>query len=439
MLKFKNLSRLIFFILFSIKLLTYFDFQNRFMLRFGMSSSFLQRGPPPPPPWRATCQTAYNFYSNMNTFISKTENIKSLYQDEIVNSLKRIKEPDYRANQLINWIYKNYVDSWDEMTNLPIALRKKLSEMFTLYSSKLVKVQCSDDLTRKFLWQLEDGEFVENVLIPANPALYGEPYDRMTLCVSTQVGCAYKCKFCASGLGGFKRNLNAGEIVEQILAVERWAISEKLPELEKKKRIINNIVFMGMGEPLANYENLIRAIKIINAPLGCNIGARKITISTCGLVPVIRKLAAEKLQLRLAISLHAATNDVRSKLMPINKKYPIEKLMEALRFYKMNKSGMISFEYILIEGVNDSLEQAEKLTKLAKLLKAKINLIPCNKVDGLDFHSPADTVQKQFLNVLKRNGITATLRKEKGSNIDAACGQLRLKTESEIKQNIIKT
>ena len=227
--------------------------------------------------------------------------------------------------------------------------------------------------------------------------------------------------------------------MEQILAVERWAINEKLPELENKKRLINNIVFMGMGEPLANYENLIRAIKIINAQWGCNIGARKITISTCGLVPEIRQLATEKLQLRLAISLHAATNDVRSKLMPINKKYPLENLMEALRFYRMNKSGMITFEYILIEGVNDSSEQAAKLAKLAKPLRTKVNLIPCNKVEGLDFHSPSETVQKQFLNVLKRNGVTATLRKEKGANIDAACGQLRLKTESEIKHNTIKT
>jgi 23S rRNA (adenine2503-C2)-methyltransferase len=260
------------------------------------------------------------------------------------------------------------------------------------------------------------------------------------LCVSTQVGCAYKCKFCASGLNGFVRNLGAGEIVEQILAAERWAISENLNQNSSAKsrdRIISNIVFMGMGEPFANYDNLLRAIKIINSEWGCNIGARKMTISTCGLAPEIKRFAAENIQVRLAISLHGATNEVRSKLMPINKKYPLEQLIEALRFYKQNKSGMITFEYILIEGVNDSPQDAERLASIAKPLFAKVNLIPYNKVEGLDYKPSPLNIQKQFLNILKRRGVAATLRREKGGDIDAACGQLRLKTESTLKQDLI--
>jgi len=367
--------------------------------------------------------------------------IKSLYRDEITYFLEKENQPRYRADQIINWIYRHYASGWSEMSNLSLELRKKLPEIFNLYTSKLIKLQCAADSTRKFLWQLEDGSFVETVLIPANPALYGESSDRMTLCVSTQVGCAYRCKFCASGLNGFVRNLGAGEIVEQLLATERWAISEKLNQntsaTTARDRVISNVVFMGMGEPFANYDNLLRAIKIINSEWGCNIGARKMTISTCGLAPEIRRFAAENMQVRLAISLHGATDEVRSKLMPVNKKYPLAQLIEALRFYKQNKSGMITFEYILIEGVNDSPEQAERLASIAKPLFAKVNLIPYNKVEGLDYKPSPLNVQKQFLNILKRRGIAATMRREKGGEIDAACGQLRLRTESALKQSSI--
>ncbi|MGB9602166.1 MAG: 23S rRNA (adenine(2503)-C(2))-methyltransferase RlmN [Limisphaerales bacterium] len=376
----------------------------------------------------------------MDTQKNVVPDIKSLYRDEIIYYLEKQNQPRYRADQILNWIYRHYASEWSQMSNLSIELRKKLPEIFKLYTSKLVKVQSAADSTRKFLWQLEDGSFVESVLIPANPALYGESSDRMTLCVSTQVGCAYKCKFCASGLNGFVRNLGAGEIVEQILAAERWAISENLNQNSSAKsrdRIISNIVFMGMGEPFANYDNLLRAIKIINSEWGCNIGARKMTISTCGLAPEIKRFAAENIQVRLAISLHGATNEVRSKLMPINKKYPLEQLIEALRFYKQNKSGMITFEYILIEGVNDSPQDAERLASIAKPLFAKVNLIPYNKVEGLDYKPSPLNIQKQFLNILKRRGVAATLRREKGGDIDAACGQLRLKTESTLKQDLI--
>jgi 23S rRNA (adenine2503-C2)-methyltransferase len=259
------------------------------------------------------------------------------------------------------------------------------------------------------------------VLIPANPALYGETSDRHTLCVSTQVGCAYGCKFCASGLEGWKRNLEPSEIVEQVLAIERDAGSAD--------RLVNNLVIMGMGEPLANYDNLLKALTILNAPWGGNIGARKITISTSGLVPQIRKLADEPLQFRLAISLHGATDEVRGKIMPVNKKYPLKELAAAGDYYQKQKGRMLTFEYILIAGVNDSLDQVEPLARLARKLHAKVNLIPYNKVEGLSWERPSEDVQEQFLKGLEARHITATLRREKGHDIDAACGQLRLRTE----------
>lgn len=358
-------------------------------------------------------------------------NIKSLLREEVVDIVKRANEPEYRANQILEWLYAKRCSSWMEMTNLPLKLRERFSNEYDLSLPELVNVQTASDSTRKFLWKLRDNSFIESVLIPANPALYGEPSDRLTLCISTQVGCAYKCRFCASGLLGLKRNLSVDEIVDQVIAVEKWGQQNLLSQnqIQKKEKIISNIVFMGMGEPLANYDNLLRAIKILNAPWGCNIGARKITISTCGLVPQIRRLAAEKMQLRLSVSLHGATNEVRSLLMPVNKKYPLEELIDACRFYNESKKGMITFEYILIEGVNDSEEQAEKLASLIKPLRAKVNVIPYNRVDGLQYFPPAEDVQIKFLKTLKRRGIVATLRKEKGGDIDAACGQLRLKTE----------
>ena len=244
--------------------------------------------------------------------------------------------------------------------------------------------------------------------------------DRRTICVSTQVGCAYGCKFCASGLEGFSRNLSANEIVDQLIAVER-ATGEK----------IDNIVFMGMGEPLANLENVLRAIQIINAEWGLGIGARHITISTSGLAPQIRKLAEEPLQIRLAISLHGATDEVRNRIMPINRRYNIETLLSACDYYSAHKKQRLTFEYILIAGVNDSDEQARLLSRHARRLSAKVNLIPYNNVSGLTWTRPSEKRQEKFLSILRAQGNPATLRREKGHDIDAACGQLRLQTERE--------
>ncbi|MCD6051570.1 MAG: rRNA (adenine2503-C2)-methyltransferase [Verrucomicrobia bacterium] len=368
--------------------------------------------------------------------------IKSLNRDEIAAKFVELNEPAYRVDQLLNWLYVRRAPSWDAMTNLPKALRAKLAEVFTLNTHKISRKQGSRDTTQKFLWQLQDGALIESVLIPANPSLYGERSDRHTLCVSTQVGCAYGCKFCASGLEGWKRNLRPDEIVEQIIATERWHDDqpeemEKVDGTLKADRMVNNLVIMGMGEPLSNYDNLLKALRLLNAPWGGGIGARKITISTSGLAPQIRKLADEPEQFRLAISLHGATDEVRSRIMPVNKKYPVAELAAACDYYQNRKSKMITLEYILIAGVNDMLSETKPLAALAKRLHAKVNLIPYNKVDGLEWVRPEEEAQEAFLAALEEQDVIATLRREKGHDIDAACGQLRLKTERELRpQNV---
>ena len=345
---------------------------------------------------------------------SPKSDIRSLQLDE----LRSVAQPSYRARQITDWLYKKRVNSFAEMTDLPQVLRAKLADDFSFDRIEVVRVLGSADTTRKFLFRLSDGNLIESVLIPASPALYGSPSDRRTICLSTQVGCAYGCKFCASGLDGWKRNLRPNEIVNQIIAVER----------ENEERI-DNIVFMGMGEPLANYNNVMGAIQIINAPWGIGIGARHITISTSGLVPQIRKLAQQPLQIRLAVSLHGATDDVRSGIMPVNRKYNLSALLEACRYFTSRKKQRITFEYILIAEVNDSDKQARELAKHAHALDAKLNLIPYNNVEGLDWVRPSPGRQKRFLAVLRAAGVRATLRREKGDDIAAACGQLRLQTE----------
>jgi 23S rRNA (adenine2503-C2)-methyltransferase len=371
--------------------------------------------------------------------------VRSLSLEELQRQFALWKQPAYRVSQLLCWLYERRVTTWDAMTNLPAGLRRQLGDTYSLYSTTLVKKTGTEGLTQKFLWRLNDGDMIESVLIPASPGLYGDASDRHTLCVSTQVGCAYGCRFCASGLDGWKRNLRPEEIVGQVLATERWHATQQhaardandpanktqhaSPPSPPSQRLINNLVIMGMGEPLANYENLIQALKILNAPWGGKIGARKITISTSGLAPQIRRLAAEPLQFRLAISLHGATDEVRGKIMPVNKKYPLNELAAAAEYYQQKRGRMITFEYILIAGVNDHLSQVKPLAQLAQRLHAKVNLIPYNTVEGLPWTRPSEDVQDAFLAALKRENVTATLRREKGHEIDAACGQLRLKTQ----------
>jgi 23S rRNA (adenine2503-C2)-methyltransferase len=367
--------------------------------------------------------------------------VKSLLRCELETQFAEWHQPVYRVTQLLEWLYTRRVTSWDAMANLPKTLREKLAARFSFQTLELIRRQGSHGATQKFLWKMGDNQLIESVLIPASPALYGDASDRHTLCISTQVGCAYGCKFCASGLNGWKRNLAPNEIVEQVLAVERILSSSFSSSSSKEKtiartrtttRMIDNLVIMGMGEPLANYDNLLKALRILNAPWGGGIGARKITISTSGLAPQIRKLAGEPEQFRLAVSLHGATDEVRNKIMPVNHKYPLKELTAALEYYQSKKDRMITFEYILIAGVNDSPDQARPLAALARRLFAKVNLIPYNKVEGLSWEQPSREVQGKFLAALKKQKIAATLRREKGHDIDAACGQLRFKTEREL-------
>ena len=406
--------------------------------------------------------------------------IRSQAAEELEVRFQAWGQPAYRVAQLLEWLYVHRATDWEAMTNLPRALRDELRQHYSLTALELIRKQGARDATQKFLWRLSDHSLIESVLIPANPALYGEASDRHTLCVSTQVGCAYGCKFCASGLDGWKRNLRVEEIVGQVLAVERWNESEGRgargegrgikvqgqgtgsgghdPEsgldnhasrithhvsrfthhvspdpqpstLNPQSRLVSNLVIMGMGEPLANYENLLKALKILNAPWGGGIGARKITISTSGLAPQIRELAEEPLQFRLAISLHGATDGTRNKIMPVNRKYPLRELTAACEYYQQKRGRMITFEYVLIAGVNDGLDQVKPLAALARRLKAKVNLIPYNRVEGLRWERPGEAAQEAFLKALEKSKVSATLRREKGGDIDAACGQLRLKTE----------
>lgn len=348
--------------------------------------------------------------------------IKSLLLSELQEKLREFAEPSYRAGQIMNWLYEKRASGFEEMSDLPQALRARLAENFSMGKLGVVRVLGSRDTTRKFLFRLEDGKLIESVLIPASPALYGQKSDRRTACVSTQVGCAYGCRFCASGLDGFSRNLRANEIVDQIMAIESHVGGSER---------IDNIVFMGMGEPLANFDNVMRAIRILNAPWGLSIGARHITVSTSGLAPQIRKLADEPLQIRLAISLHGATDEVRNQIMPINRRYNLEMLLSACDYYVERKKQRLTFEYILIAGVNDTDDQAHLLATHARRLAAKVNLIPYNTVQGLPWSRPSQNRQEKFLSILQRHRISATLRREKGGDIDAACGQLRLQSKRE--------
>lgn len=353
---------------------------------------------------------------------------RSLNADEAERLLTGWGHKSYRVTQLLGWLYKKRADSINAMSDLPQGLRDQLADEFSLRPLELAREQSSRDGTVKFLWRLPDGELIESVLIPASIGRDGSQSNRRTLCVSSQVGCAYGCTFCASGLMGYKRNLAASEIVDQVLAVERWRLAKGV-DSHRPEPLVNNIVMMGMGEPLANYDNLIRALEIFNSPWGLNIGARKITVSTSGLAPQIRRLAETPQQYHLAISLHGATDAVRDKIMPVNRKYPLEELISACEAYQQAKGRMIWVEYILIDGVNTGPEQVEALSCLAKRLQCKVNLIPYNPVDGIELKRPSDETVARFRDGLHHLGVRVTVRTEKGTDIDAACGQLRLKSE----------
>ena len=349
--------------------------------------------------------------------------------DTLGERLVAAGHPRYRAGQVFEWLYPRRAEIAETMTNLPAGLRAWLAEQYDFEATSLVQRKASSDVTQKILQRLRDGSLIETVIIRAPMEGVGQEKSRRTICISTQVGCAYGCKFCASGLEGWKRDLSVGEIVSQLVQVCR--IEDKADPARAAEGLasFDNIVVMGMGEPLANYDNLLAALRIVNAQWGFGFGARRVTISTSGVVPKILKLAEEPLGFRLAISLHGATNEVRNQIMPVNKKFPLEELIPAAKAFARKHGRMLTLEFILIEDINDSLEQAKKLAVIARELHAHVNLIPYNKVEGLPWVRPSLTRQDRFVKELRALGVTATLRREKGHDIDAACGQLRLQTE----------
>jgi len=349
--------------------------------------------------------------------------------ESLTEKLTALGQPAFRAKQVTEWIYKKFETDPQQMSNLPQALRNTLCEHFATTPTTHVLTKGDPDTTQKLLLRLEDGHHIETVLIKAPD--FNDPAEkfRKTLCISTQVGCAYGCKFCASGLNGWKRDLLAGEIISELFEIIRV---EGAKTTDKENRLpFDNIVVMGMGEPLANFDNLMRALSIINADWGFNFGARRITVSTSGLVPRIKELAELPTQFRLAISLHGATNEVRSQIMPVNRKYPLEELMEAARYYNERHNRMITFEYILIDDLNATKDQAEALGQLCQGMNVHINAIPYNTVEGLPWKRPSEEDMEIFIRKLKSWRLSVTIRREKGHSIEAACGQLRLQHEKQ--------
>lgn len=341
--------------------------------------------------------------------------IYSLKLSDLEAWLTEQKQQSFRAKQIYNWLYVSRVESFEEMQNIPKELRQLLEENFTITTLKTLVKQTSSDGTMKFLFELHDGYSIETVLMRHN---YGN-----SVCVTTQVGCRIGCTFCASTLGGLKRNLEAGEIVAQVLCVQR-----AIDEVDER---VSSIVVMGIGEPFDNYDGLMDFLRIVNSDKGLNIGARHITVSTSGIIPKIYNFADEGLQINFAISLHAPNSELRSKLMPINRAYKLPDLMDAVRYYVEKTGRRVTFEYGLFGGENDQVEHAEELSKLLKGVKCHVNLIPVNYVPERNYvRTPKEQIFA-FEKVLKQNGINVTIRREQGHDIDAACGQLRAKERKE--------
>ena len=336
------------------------------------------------------------------------KNIKDYNLEELKNELIALGEKPFRAEQIFKWLYVEKVHSFDEMTNLSIELRKKLNENYDICNFSIVKKLESIDGTKKYLFGLNDGNAIESVLMQYH---FGK-----TVCVSSQIGCKMGCKFCASTGIPFIRSLTSGEIVEQIIAIEQ-DIGEH----------ISNIVFMGIGEPFDNYDNVMNSIKILNNQKGLNIGARHISISTSGIVPKIYQFADENIQCTLSISLHSANNETRSSMMPVNNAYNIQELIKACKYYISKTNKRISFEYALAKDNNDNQRSADELVALLHGMLCHVNLIPINKIENEKYIKSSNDNIIKFRDYLNSKGITATIRRELGSDIDAACGQLRRK------------
>jgi 23S rRNA (adenine2503-C2)-methyltransferase len=339
--------------------------------------------------------------------VEKTD-LKNLSPSELEDFIASFGKERYRSIQILRWLYQRGIHSFDEMTNLSKKFRQAMEQVSFISVLLPLLVEESRDGTKKFLFQLEDGNRIESVLIPDKK--------RLTLCLSTQVGCAMGCRFCLTGKKGLKRNLATAEIVNQILAVR-----ETLPE----KTSITNIVLMGMGEPLANYQNTLKAIELMAHPEAFKFSSRRVTLSTVGLLPELEQLAREKVRFRLAISLNASDEETRSHLMPINRRHPLKRILEVCRKFPLQPRARITFEYVMLQGENDSLNDAKRLLKMLKGIPSKVNLIPLNEASGIPFEKPSEERVKQFQEILIEGGITTIVRASKGTDISAACGQLQ--------------
>ena len=339
-------------------------------------------------------------------------NIRALSLEELTDLVVELGQPKFRAKQIFEWLHKHNATSYDQLTNGPKDLRQKLSELYPLYQPKVIERKVSADGTRKYLIGLSDGMCVETVGILDDNE--DEEDARLTVCCSTQVGCAMGCSFCATGKEGFARNLSADEIVDQLIVVQE--------DFDTK---INNIVLMGQGEPFLNYESVIEALHRINQDEGLGIGARKITISTSGIIDGVYDLAEEPEQFRLAVSLHSAIQSTRNKLMPRLANQPLEALHDALLEYSAKKNRRVTFEYMMIDGINDSDKELDMLIAFCDGIKCHVNLIPYNSVEGSQYRSSNQSTQNHWMKVLHSQGIPASIRFSKGSDIDGACGQLK--------------
>lgn len=347
-----------------------------------------------------------------------SRDILSMTFEELSEEFSALKIQKFRAKQVYEWLHKHLASDYDEMSNLPKSLREELSEKFPLYTCKIAKKQVSKlDSTVKYLFEMHDGDFVESVVMKYK---YG-----YTICVSSQVGCKMGCAFCASTLGGFKRSLLPGEILSQLYTAQK--------DLGER---ISHIVLMGMGEPLDNYDNVMRFLELITDEKGLNISMRNISLSTCGIVPKIRELLNKHMQLTLSISLHAPSDELRSKIMPINNKYSVDELLHICRKYAFETSRRISFEYAMLSGVNDSDDCAALLASKLKGMLCHVNLIPVNEVAESPFKPSSHERVERFVEILGKSGINATVRRKLGSDIDASCGQLRQKENKNRKKGV---
>jgi 23S rRNA (adenine2503-C2)-methyltransferase len=339
--------------------------------------------------------------------LNEKTDLKNLNSSELEAFIASFGKERYRTTQILRWLYPQGVHSFDEMTNLSKKLREELTKVSFISNLHPSRTEEAGDGTKKFLFELEDKNRIESVLIPDK--------DRLTLCISTQAGCAFGCKFCLTGKMGWKRNLTTSEILNQILAAR-----ETLDE----KRSITNIVLMGMGEPLANYQNTIKAIELMLHPDAFKFSSRRVTLSTVGLLPEMEKLAKERIRFRLAISLNATDEETRSHLMPVSRRYPLKKVLERCRKFPLQPRSRITFEYVMVKDINDSPRDAKRLLKMLKGIPSKVNLIPLNEAPGIPFKKSSDETVREFQEILIEGGLTTIVRASKGAEISAACGQL---------------